>query len=127
MLFRSLLRVLFVIIYCVSKNPTVFFFLIAILLGVYSILFVNAKPYKKSIYNTADSFVMIVLHLMVVSALVAYVGYQYPHILQIFIAYFLFAFVFLLLYINYWLFVHIMHVARRYWRRIRYEGTVVLQ
>jgi len=54
-----LLRILFVITFCVSRNPTVFFFLIAILLGIYSILFVNAKPYKKSIYSTADSFVMI--------------------------------------------------------------------
>ena len=120
-----LLRASVVFAFGFTKNPTTFTFVLVILLSIYLALLVIVQPYKKTVYNIADSLVILVLLLLLIFSLVYVISMNYPYISEFCRIFLYFAFWFLLFCATFWLFVYIRCVVRRHWKQN--AGSLLLQ
>ena len=105
-----LLRLVCWLIFAVTKDDFRFAFYLCVMLSVYLILFIAAHPYKKSVYNRTDTFLIVVLLLLFVSFLYDSSPQQYST-WPIFIL-FAFVFIFYICYGCYWAIKHFKSFLR---------------
>ena len=75
---QLLLRLLLIFFFLAAKNIIISIFLFSIVLGTYITLFVIAKPYRESTYNTTDIPMLMSLLAVSVSGNVIMLTYSYP-------------------------------------------------